>query len=171
MVDTPELRILVLLRHAQAKGSSADGDLGRELTSSGRETAAHVGEWLREQGVRPDVAVLSPSTRTRQTWEGLRAGGLDADDVWTDSAIYDADPADIVESINTVPDDVSTLVVVGHAPGIPALALDLADHLPEHQEDRPDDGWPPAAVAVVGHRGTWAQFPGQDTAVVAFHRP
>ena len=96
---------------------------------------------------------------------------FDADDVWTDSAIYDADPADIVESINAVPDDVSTLVVVGHAPGIPALALDLADHLPEHQEDRPDDGWPPAAVAVVGHRGTWAQFPGQDTAVVAFHRP
>ena len=118
MVDTPELRILVLLRHAQAKGSSADGDLGRELTSSGRETAAHVGEWLREQGVRPDVAVLSPSTRTRQTWEGLRAGGLDADDVWTDSAIYDADPADIVESINAVPDDVSTLVVVGHAIGL-----------------------------------------------------
>lgn len=171
MADTPELRLLVLLRHAQAKNSSSDGDMGRELSSSGRETAARVGEWLRAQGVRPDVVVLSPSVRTRQTWDGLREGGLEAQDVWSDAAIYDADPADIVESINAVPDDVSTLVVIGHAPGIPGLALDLDDHLPEHQEDRPAGGWPPAAVAVVGHRGTWSQFPAEGTAVVAFHRP
>ncbi|MDO5710451.1 MAG: histidine phosphatase family protein [Micrococcales bacterium] len=171
MVDAPELRILVLLRHAQAKGSSSEGDLGRELTASGRRTAAAVGEWLLAQGVRPDAVVISPSTRTRQTWEGLRRGGLEAQDVYSDAALYDADPQDIVESIHAVPEDVSTLVVIGHAPGVPALALNLADHLPQQQEARPAHGWPPAAVAVVGHPGSWAQFPGEDTAIVAFHRP
>ncbi len=171
MADAPEMRILVLIRHAQAKGFSIEGDLGRELTKSGRAAAADVGAWLVGQGVRPDVVVVSPSVRTRQTWEGLHEGGLQAHDVWSDEAIYDADPQDIVESINAVPDDATTLVVVGHAPGVPALALDLADHLPEHQEDRPAYGWPPAAVAVVGHRGSWSQFPGPDSAVVAFRSP
>lgn len=171
MADAPELRILVLMRHAQAKGFSIDGDLGRELTGSGRAAATEVGKWLLAQGVRPDVVVVSPSTRTRQTWQALREGGVHAQDVWSDAALYDADPQDIIESINAIPDDAGTLVVVGHAPGVPALAHDLLDHLPEHQEDRPVHGWPPAAVAVIGHQGSWSHFPGPDTAIVAFRRP
>ena len=37
----------------------------------GRKDAERVGEWLVDQGVRPDVVVVSPSTRTRQTLEHL----------------------------------------------------------------------------------------------------
>ena len=170
MSSGPELCLLVLLRHAEAKKSSGSGDLRRELSSAGREHARAVGTWLRSEGVRPDAVISSHATRTLQTWDGLRQGGLHADDVWTDEAVYDADPADIIESIAAVPDDVRTLVVIGHAPGVPALAGLLADHLP--QECRgPDQGWPPAAVAVVSHRGTWADFPTDDTAIVAFRVP
>lgn len=171
MTDDTALRLLVLLRHAQAKGHSPEGDEGRELTSSGRQAAREVGEWLVGQGVRPDAVVASPSTRTVQTWEGLRAGGLSAPDVWADAAIYDAEPGDIIESINAVPDDVQTLVVIGHAPGIPELAMSLKDHLPAEAESVPAQGWPPAAVAVVGHRGAWSDFPGEDSALVAFRVP
>lgn len=170
MSDDPQLRILVLMRHAEAKSHSADGDLGRELSAAGRRVAQEVGLWLRRQGVRPQVVVVSPSVRTRQTWEGLREAGVGADEVWSDEALYDTDPEDIVESIQAVPDDVGTLVVIGHAPGVPALAAELEQRLPAHA-DSPDRGWPPAGVAVVGHRGSWTTFPSPESAVVAFRRP
>lgn len=170
MSDETPLRILVLMRHAEAKNHSAEGDLGRELSSAGRRSAGEVGLWLRRQGVRPQVVVVSPSVRTRQTWESLRDAGLGADDVWSDDALYDADPEDIVESIQAVPDDVRTLVVIGHAPGVPTLAGDLEQRLPA-TGDSPERGWPPAGVAVVGHRGSWSTFPSAESAVVAFRHP
>ncbi|GAB95720.1 phosphohistidine phosphatase [Kineosphaera limosa] len=166
-----DLRLLVLMRHAEAQGFSSGGDLGRELTAAGAAAAQEVGRWLSDQGVRPDAVVVSPSTRTRQTWEGLRAAGLSADSAWADEALYDADPEDIVESVQSVPDDVRTLVVIGHAPGIPFLAGGLARRLPQGAGGEAGLGWPPAAVAVIGHRGSWTAFPDEESAIVAFRRP
>lgn len=165
-----QLRLLVLMRHAEAASRSAAGDRGRELTGAGRQVAREVGAWLLDQGVRPDVVVVSPSVRTRQTWTELSAAGLPGQDVFSDDALYDADPEHIVESIRAVPEDTGTLLVIGHAPGVPGLAHELESHL-RQDADGPHQGWPPAAVAVVGHRGSWSDFPGRGTAVVAFHRP
>lgn len=170
MTDDAAMRLLVLLRHAKAESSSPDGDLGRDLTDKGRAAARDVGRWLVDQGVRPDVVVVSPSTRTVATWEGLKQGGVRAREVWSDAAIYDADPEDILESVRAVPDEARTVVVIGHAPGVPAVAGDLPDHRAAGGAG-PSDGWPPAAVAVVGHHGPWAAFPEDRSAVVAFRRP
>ena len=164
------LRILVLMRHAEAGGGSTEGDMARELTLTGRQAAREVGSWLLNQGVRPDVVVLSPSVRTRQTWTELSAAGLPAGEVFSDRAIYDGHPEHISESIRAVPDDARTVMVIGHAPGIPSLTAALPSHLSQGAEG-PERGWPPAAVVVVGHRGAWSQFPDTDTAVVAFRRP
>ncbi len=165
----PQLRLLVLMRHAQAQSFSAAGDIGRELSAQGRREAAAVGAWLADQGVRPQAALVSPSVRTRQTWDCLVEAGLSALTAGVDDALYDAYPDEIAESIRAVPDDVGALVVIGHAPGIPGLAAELEQRLPSGA-DGPGRGWPPAAVAVVGHRGDWSAFPSPDSAVVAFHR-
>lgn len=160
------------MRHAEAKGSSPDGDLGRELTKSGRRAAGRVGQWLVEQGVRPDVVVVSPSARTRQTWEQLRGAGLPAREVWSDDAVYEGYPGELADSIRDVPDDVRTVLLIGHAPGIPGLAADLEDHTdldPRQRESM--QRWPTAAVAVVSHRSDWADFPDETTALAAFHAP
>lgn len=166
----PQLRLLVLMRHAEAGSRSTGGDMGRELTETGRDVAREVGAWLLNEGVRPDVVVLSPSVRTRQTWTELSAAGLPAGEVFGDDAIYDADPEHVLESIRAVRPEARTLLVIGHAPGIPSLVADLESHLPQGA-DGPQRGWPPAGVAVVGHRGAWSDFPDQDTVVVAFRRP
>lgn len=169
--DVEPLRILVLVRHGKARDSSPSGDAGRELSGAGRSAATELGRWLAGQGVRPDAAVVSPSTRTRQTWEALEAGGLSAGSVWADAALYEAEAVDVVESIGAVSDDVRTLVVVGHAPAIPAVARDLPDHRDGAVTPLAEAGWPPATCAVVGHRGSWADFPGDASAVVAVRFP
>lgn len=173
MSDNTPLRLLVLMRHAEAKQNGAGGgDFSRELTKKGRTAARQVGAWLLAQGVRPDAVVASPATRTVQTWEQMHQAGLEAGEVWTDSAVYGAAPEDLVESVQAVTGDARTVLVVGHAPGIPELAATLADHTEMDQAQRVVlDAWPPAAVAVVVHRDEWARFPGPDTALALFHAP
>ncbi len=160
------------MRHAEAKSSSSAGDMGRELTKSGRRAAERIGQWLVDQGVRPDVVVVSPSARTRQTWEQLRDAGLPAHEVWSDESVYEGYPGDLAASVRDVPTEVRTLLLIGHAPGIPGLVADLEDHTdlgPRQRESM--QRWPTAALAVVSHRGEWADFPDDTTAIAAFHAP
>ncbi|MBO3128770.1 SixA phosphatase family protein [Dermatophilus congolensis] len=164
-----DMRVLVLMRHAKAKSSSPAGDFERPLHRDGRNAARMVGEWLVGENVRPDIAVVSPSARTVQTWEELTRGGLRANDLWADKAIYDGEARDIIESVNALPNDAHVVVVIGHFPGVPQLASRLADHLPAGSA-HPEDGWPPASAAVVAHPGSWESFPSEESALVAFRR-
>ena len=106
---------LVLIRHAKAEQGSPD--LDRALSDRGRSDAAAIGHWLVAQDVNPDRVVISPSRRTRQTWE--HAGTTPAE---ADGRIYDNTVADLLEIIRETPDDVQTLVLVGHNPSMGELA-------------------------------------------------
>lgn len=166
------MRILVLMRHAHAKGHAVGGDQARELSKKGCQQAQAVGQWLAKEGVRPDAVVVSPSRRTVQTWEEISASGLHCQEVWSDSGLYDAYPGEIAESIQSVDDGVTTLFVIAHAPGIPALADNLEDHSRLSDEARERvQSWPPATCAVVSHPGSWADFPSDDSAVAALFTP
>ena len=57
---------LLLIRHAKAK--QGNRDIERPLARRGRDDARVIGEWLDRHAV-PDLAVISPAVRTRQTWE------------------------------------------------------------------------------------------------------
>jgi len=59
---------LLIIRHAKAEGFAMD-DSSRALTEKGRAQARRVGEFLRKQGLVPDVTIASPYTRARQTAE------------------------------------------------------------------------------------------------------
>lgn len=57
-----------MIRHAQAEGFAIN-DAARVLTEKGREQACRVGEFLRENGLLPDVTIASPYARARETAE------------------------------------------------------------------------------------------------------
>jgi hypothetical protein len=57
---------LVLLRHAEAEEFGAS-DAERVLTPRGRTAAAAVGTWLVSRSAVPDLAVVSPAARARET--------------------------------------------------------------------------------------------------------
>lgn len=174
MADMPERpRVLVLARHAQAKHRSDGGDRERELTKAGRRVAQAVGARLAREGVRPDLAVCSPAVRTVQTCEEFRRGGLRVQDVWGDPGLYDADVEDVLDSIHEVPDDVRTLLIVGHAPGVPMTAGHATDHtgLDEQELARRLAAWPPGGLGVLVHDGPWASFPDASSALVLLQDP
>lgn len=166
-------RVLVLVRHAQAKNRSDGGDRERELTKTGRRVAQAVGARLASEGVRPELVVCSPAVRAVATCDELRRGGLRVQDVWTDAGLYDADVDDVLDSIREVPHEVRTLLVIGHAPGVPLTAGQVADHTGHGEEilRRRLADWPPAGIGVVVHDGRWATFPDATSALVLIQDP
>jgi phosphohistidine phosphatase len=118
---------LVLVRHAKAE-REGPSDARRHLASRGRADAAAIGRWLASQGIAPDRVVLSPTTRTRETWELTGVGAPPAD---LDERIYDNTVEDLLAVVRDTPPDVHTLLLVGHNPSVGGLAASWAPQLSE----------------------------------------
>lgn len=152
------MRRLLLVRHAKAADSYPDRD--RTLTPAGLAAAGAIGRWLATQQITVDRAVVSPASRTRQTWE---AAGSPAAPV-TDERVYDNILDDLITVVRETPADVATLAVIGHNPSIHALA-DRVD------EDEFADGFPTGGVALFEIAVPWSDVGARAGHLVAFARP
>ena len=141
---------LILWRHAKAEVDAASGDdFDRPLAPRGRREAQAMAQQLAALGFRPDVAVVSPSLRTRETWEALHEA-LPGGEVRFDRALYNAEAQAILRLAEHAGEGHGTVVVVGHNPGLQELALDLLQqcNAPAAFVARVQRAFPPAAAAV-----------------------
>lgn len=161
MTPTSE-RTLTLVRHAKAEHVQGKPDHDRELSQRGRRDARAIGEWLSDptHAVAHDLALCSTSERTRQTLDGIFAGGAPAGQTRFDERIYDASAAHLLDVLREVPDTVRAVIVVGHAPGIPVLATALAHNNSGSSDvmDRLSLGYPTSGLAILGFDGDWSKL-------------
>jgi len=121
-----DARRLVLLRHAKAEPAGHGPDHARPLALRGRAQAAAVGQALTSLGIVPDVVLCSSALRTRQTWD-LVAGRLPgAPRVAVDDALYELTVRELLTRVRDLPDDVRTVLVVGHEPTMGAASAFFA---------------------------------------------
>ena len=164
-----QTRRLVVMRHAKAE-QLGETDAARELSPRGRRDAAAAGVWLAEYGVVPDHALVSASTRTRQTWEAV-AGAASWDlEPSFDQGLYAAGPESALDLLRLVPADARTVVVIGHNPTMGQLAQMLEDG--EGDADAGNQmalGFPTSAVAVFEYDGAWTDLEATGARLVAFH--
>ena len=154
MPGVTETRTLILLRHAHAEAARpGHRDVDRRLDDRGEAEADGVGDFLRERGTSVDRVLCSPATRTRQTLERL---GLDAPAEFV-PLLYEAGSEEILELVAAT--DVPTVLVVGHAPGLPGVVYDVADPLSSvpAAAEAVADRFPPAALAVLTVPGSWEE--------------
>jgi phosphohistidine phosphatase len=149
------MRRLMLLRHAKTERDSLSGhDRDRRLDPRGREDAATIGRYLTEQKLVPDLALISPATRTRETWE-LLAGILQpqpASEVVAD--LYGADAQELLTIARAAAgrgDDTSlrSILVVAHNPGLHELALELTGKAKRHDRKALEDNLPTSGLTVL----------------------
>jgi len=120
-------RRLILLRHAKAEHPHGMADHVRPLALAGRRQSANVGRALAEEGLVPDLVLCSSAVRTRQTWELVQSTlGAPAGSVEYRDEVYEAGAGDLVALVAGVPDEVGTLLVVGHEPTMSHTAEALA---------------------------------------------
>ena len=162
-------RTLVLMRHAKSAYPEDVDDHDRPLASRGMREAGLAGNWLRANLPTFDSVLCSTATRARKT---LAATGIDAPVRYV-GRLYGATPGTVLEEINKVPDDVGTLLIVGHEPTTSNVAIILAgaDGTDFAAVQRISQKFPTSAIAVLRLDGGWDQVGPGGAALVGFHVP
>lgn len=147
---------LLLLRHAQAVDYAPGlADHERPLTETGIEQAEATGNAIRARGLRVDRVLCSSAMRTRQTWSAL---GLDAEVEFTD-LIYNAGTETLLGEIRLLDEAVGTAMIIGHGPGLPALAAELAGPGSDQRAvDIVNSRYPTATLAEFRISSRWADL-------------
>lgn len=113
---------LMLFRHAHADRPMDVVDHGRSLSQEGREQARRMGVYVNAQGLVPELAIVSSARRTQQTWqEAVAAGGIVARKV-DEPRVYESSAGDLLEVLREQSSQVSSIMLVGHNPGMERLA-------------------------------------------------
>lgn len=146
------MRRLVLMRHAKTEGNNIRGDHARELVPRGVEDAAQVGRQLSGLGIQ--YALVSTAMRTRQTFAAL---GLDVPAEFQD-ILYHGGTDEMLQRISETDDDVTGLLVVGHAPTIPSLSAQLGYASAPHEADALQCHFPTSALAEFTFEGSWSEL-------------
>lgn len=141
-------RRLILLRHAKSDYPAGVADLDRPLDERGRADAPRVGAYLAAEGLIPDLALVSPARRTAQTWTGVSAP-LEGARMETVPSLYDAPARRILDAVHGVPAKVTSLMVIGHNPGLADLAILLASKGSREARAAMRKKFPTAALAVI----------------------
>ncbi|MEO3785359.1 histidine phosphatase family protein [Actinocorallia sp. B10E7] len=113
---------LLVLRHAKAEVGLGLADHERPLAERGRRDAAAMGDFLRAQGLEPDLVLCSTALRTRQTLEEL---GLTAPARF-ERSIYTGDGYDLLDLVHLTGAEVEearTILLVGHNPAVHELVI------------------------------------------------
>jgi phosphohistidine phosphatase len=126
------MKTLLLLRHANAEPTVLTrSDKERVLTRQGKADAAKVGLELTKRQLVPDLILCSGADRARETLELVVAGLAgsapgDGIAVQYEDELYLAEPATVLAHAQGAPEEVSTLMLIGHNPGFGMLGFALA---------------------------------------------
>lgn len=128
------MKTLYIMRHAQKDESNPEQyDYDVELTQKGLEDSQTIAQILKDDNVKPDLIVSSPSIRTRQTAEIVSKVLKYRKNIMYNEVIYQAFVNELIESITYTFDTVDSLLIIGHNPALTALALTLTEFREEIQ--------------------------------------
>ncbi|ETR76478.1 phosphohistidine phosphatase [Afipia sp. P52-10] len=149
------MRRLMLLRHAKTERDSLSGqDRDRRLDTRGRDDAPTMAHYLAAHQLIPDLTLVSPAVRTRETWD-LMAGVLKpapAHEIVPD--LYGADALELLAIVRAAQGrsddaDLRCLMVVAHNPGLQEFALELIAKAGRRERKALEDNLPTSGLAVL----------------------
>ncbi len=137
---------LILLRHSKSDWSGDQADIDRPLAKRGRRQAPEAGQWLATHVDRIDMAVVSTAERARATWDLVRAELGEWPETRYVEDAYAASVGELLDIVRSLAEELDTVVLVGHNPGLEDLAETLiGDRVP----------LPTSALAVIELDGAW----------------
>jgi phosphohistidine phosphatase len=160
-------RTLTVVRHSKAVHEEG-ADIDRALAPRGVRDAAVAGRWLVEQGIAPDLVLVSPSRRTRETWDAISAQLGDAAPTPTIAdRIYENSVSELLDVLHDADPDATSVVIVGHYPAVHDLVLTLAANATE-TEPGLAASYPTSGVAVLDVGTNWFDLGAGDATLRAF---
>ena len=163
-------RRLYLLRHAKSSWKDpALADHDRPLAGRGRRASAALAEHMAEHQIVPEFVLCSTALRTRETYGRLEAV-LEGAPVLYERRMYAASADDLLELLRTVPEQISSVLLIGHNPGLEELGLQLTRPSPER--DNLQAKFPTAALATLELTSSrWDELGPGCASLIAYVRP
>lgn len=124
------MRRVYFLRHAEAAPPNGGGDKERHLSPHGVEQAFQLGLYMKSNDLRPDAVICSSASRTSETLQNLAIED-DMMAVTYEDGFYNAAEEIYFDGIRTLPSEVSSVLLVGHNPGISGAVFSCARNNPE----------------------------------------
>jgi len=119
------MKQLLILRHAKSSwDDSSVADFDRPLAPRGLKTAPLMGRELARRGWLPDLALVSPALRTRDTWRLVAQELPKSVPAQFAEELYEAAAGAILARVRQA--RAKSLLVIGHNPGLQQFALRLA---------------------------------------------
>lgn len=115
-------RRLMLMRHAKSSWAEANmDDYDRPLNQRGKVAAPQMGTWIRHNARVPELILASTAARVAETTNLItQAMDYQGEIQWVRD-LYLASPSTILQTIGEVDDQIGSVLVVGHNPGLEQL--------------------------------------------------
>ena len=150
---------LSLFRHAKSSWSEAGlRDFERPLAPRGLAAAPKMGAFMQERGLIPDLVLCSPATRAMETLEYALPELGETPEISYDEDLYHAGPHQMLGLLKEISGDIGHAMLVGHNPGMHALALGLTGAGDEGVLDDLRMKFPTAGLAVIDFEFSWAKI-------------
>ena len=164
------LKRLYLLRHAKSSWKDTSlPDRDRPLAARGRLAAKAIARHLREQGIEPELVLCSTARRARETLDRIEPA-LGTPAVRVEGNLYAASADALLERLRSVPDNVESVMLIGHNPSLQDLALTLARR--SNAVAELEAKYPTAAVATLEVLvASWQELDRDTAELVALVRP
>lgn len=118
------MKTLHIVRHGKSSWDLLGvSDIDRPLMEKGLQNNYQMAERLKKKFEKPGLILSSPANRAIHTAIIFaRTFGLDSSSIQINDKIYDNTPERIIELIEKVPENIDSLIIVGHNPTFTDLA-------------------------------------------------
>lgn len=141
---------LSLLRHAKSSWDDPElEDFDRPLAKRGAKAAPKMGAFIAAEDLKPDLVLCSGAVRARATLALILPElGVPPPEVSFEDDLYLCVPAVMLDRLRKVKKSVHHVMIIGHNPGLHALALELTGDGDREAMAALATGFPTAALAV-----------------------
>src|SRR5262245_41814146 len=112
------MKRLYLLRHAKSSWKDVSlSDHDRPLAGRGRRASKAMARHLRDRGIEPDLVLCSTARRARETLDRI-APALGTTAIEIEPGLYGASAHGLLERLHGVQDEIESVMLIGHNPGM-----------------------------------------------------
>lgn len=134
-------KTLIIMRHAKSSWDNPGlADYDRPLNKRGLRDASRMAQWLSESELIPDQVIASAACRANQTASIVTNELALETDILETRDLYLSDYDAYLEQVSYLPNDVETVLVIGHNPTMESLVYLLSGE---------SVSMPTAAIAVI----------------------
>lgn len=155
-------KTLYILRH----GSTVSVNGQRILSDEGKEECVMVKKSLQEEDEKIDIVLCSDSIRTKETAEIVIKET--SSHINYTNGLYNATFENILKQISCVTDDILSLMIIAHNPGLHNLAIFLSSY---NSKDIPISEFPPASLVRFNIQASWKDISSKNCYLDYFISP